>query len=263
MLTRKLNSSDANAEDVICTVDFNGVVTSVNSVVRKIVGYEPEEIIGRHFTEFVSPTDHEITKKMFDKVLNGESSGTGGLEFSVFHKNGGVRWAELNGRIVFDDDGNPIELEGILRDITRAHEAEIQLRESEKQYRLLFENAAEAIFVADREGKCLNANKAMCDLLGFSDCSDVEGKPLTDFIPEEFLESYGQIVKKVVGESNFSSIVENVVFLSREQTHVIAEVKISRVSDRLYMGIARNITGRKAPFSATLIRRFSEEPSEQ
>ena len=47
-------------------------------------------------------------------------------------------------------------------------QAEQALRESEERYRMLVEQASDAIFIADRDGQCLDVNSAGCKLLGYT-----------------------------------------------------------------------------------------------
>lgn len=55
----------------------------------------------------------------------------------------------------------------IFRDITRRREAEERIRTSEEDYRRLFENVRHGLYVSTKEGKFLNANRALLDMLGY------------------------------------------------------------------------------------------------
>jgi PAS domain S-box-containing protein len=65
-------------------------------------------------------------------------------------------------------DGSVSKL-NIYRDITRRKDQELKLRATEQDYRRLFENVAAGVYTSSKEGRFLNANKAMLDMLGYTD----------------------------------------------------------------------------------------------
>lgn len=80
----------ASVPDLICTADSNGFVKKVNKTVSEQFGYEPEEIIGRHFTEFVYEEDLERAIVEFQNVVQG--SPTPYFEVRYLNKSGEPRW---------------------------------------------------------------------------------------------------------------------------------------------------------------------------
>jgi len=62
-----------NLSEVIYTTDDKGVVTYVSPNVEEISGYHPDEIIGRHFTDFVHPDDLSERMHYFLKALEGKA----------------------------------------------------------------------------------------------------------------------------------------------------------------------------------------------
>src|SRR5262249_15486632 len=82
------------------------------------------------------------------------------------HKNGKIVWTEQYLTPLFEEDGTPIALEGIARDITASKEAEIALRESEERYRSVIDVMAEGILVYDKDGKIMASNNSAATILG-------------------------------------------------------------------------------------------------
>ena len=91
------------------------------------------------------------------------------LEYRIVHADGCTRWVWERGTGVTDADGRPIALEGFIQDITKRKNAETALREAERRYHGLFDNAIEGIFRTTIEGKYLDANPALAHIYGF-DC---------------------------------------------------------------------------------------------
>ncbi|MDP2624634.1 MAG: PAS domain S-box protein [Candidatus Peregrinibacteria bacterium] len=230
-----------NAEDVIYTVNSGGVLTSINTAIQLVTGYAPEEVRGRHFKSFVHPDDFDSVHDSFVSILRKEKPGTSGLEFRLLHKKGGVRWVQLNSRAIRDDEDEFVEIEGVLRDITRTHQIERQLRESERNYRLIFEKAAEPIFLMDQSGKCLNVNQSMLDLMGYTKSEEIEGRPMLDFVPGGLYSFYLQEAIRISKDGDFKNESMKIVFLTREETHILTEMSVSLISEEgLYMCMLHN-----------------------
>ncbi len=93
-------------------------------------------------------------------------------EYRVNFPDGSMRWVEAHGVATFDGKGaeaRATSLVGTVLDITERKRSEEALRESEEQYRRLFDEATEGIGLADAEsGEILDCNRAFEQLTGFS-----------------------------------------------------------------------------------------------
>jgi diguanylate cyclase (GGDEF)-like protein/PAS domain S-box-containing protein len=89
------------------------------------------------------------------------------LEYRIVHADGSIRWVWERGTGVIDVEGQPIALEGLIQDITKRKSAETALREAERRYHGLFDNAIEGIFRTSVEGNYLDANPALAHIYGF------------------------------------------------------------------------------------------------
>jgi PAS domain S-box-containing protein len=69
---------------------------------------------------------------------------------------------------IHGDDGEVTGILGIIWDITREKMAEKALRESEKQFRSLIDQASDAVTIADMKGKIIDANIKACEILGYT-----------------------------------------------------------------------------------------------
>ena len=81
---------------------------------------------------------------------------------------GAVRWVWEHGVGIRDESGRVVAIEGIVEDITGRVEAEQALREAERRYRSLFDNAIEGIFRTTPDGRYLDANPALARIYGFA-----------------------------------------------------------------------------------------------
>ena len=69
-----------------------------------------------------------------------------GLEYRIVHADGSVRWVWERGIAVRDAADRVVALEGIVEDVTARTENELALREAERRYRGIFDNAIEGMF---------------------------------------------------------------------------------------------------------------------
>jgi len=119
------------SQDLIWTVDTSGRCTFVNSAVRHIYGYEPEEMIGRYFTDFMPPEQVDQQTSIFLRVLNGESI----FQYETIHlaKDGSPIYFMTNAVQWRDEHGAVIGLTGTASNITERKRAEEALRLSAEQ----------------------------------------------------------------------------------------------------------------------------------
>jgi two-component system, cell cycle sensor histidine kinase and response regulator CckA len=166
--------------DVVVRTDVNGRVLFINDITLQISGYKQSEILGKNLLDFIAPEDQksaiENTILMFDRKL-------GPKEYTLVMKDGNTIPFEVNSDVLRRNDGTPYGTVSICRDIRNRLEAEEALRESEKQYRLLVENAHDAIFIA-QDGKIKFPNPRALEILGFSN-EQLSEIPFADFIHTE------------------------------------------------------------------------------
>ena len=112
----------ANALDVICTIDREGRFISVSQACLKIWGYQPEELVGRRFIEFVAPGDVSRTDEEDADILSGKI--TTNFENRYVHKNGSlipVVWTS------FWSDSEQLVF-AVARDNTQRKQLEVELK---------------------------------------------------------------------------------------------------------------------------------------
>ncbi len=149
--------------DVAYAVGSGGEITYISPVVRNLLGYEPDEITGRHFLEFVYQEDHDLLTRKFSELREGVVSHD---EYRVIDKSGGVKWVRsLTSPIV--DIGGFLGGRGILVDVSHHKQAEQALRESEARFRAIFMQAAVGVAEVEMDtGRFLTVNRCLCEMVG-------------------------------------------------------------------------------------------------
>jgi PAS domain S-box-containing protein len=120
-----------HANDIIFILDFNGKILSCNAAAAKTYGYEPQQLPGRGIEELLDrdylPVMREFIRKRRDRI-----DVTNPQEFLTYTKEGEAVWVEVNARIV-SENGSPVSVHGIARNITDRKKMEAALRKRERE----------------------------------------------------------------------------------------------------------------------------------
>ena len=119
-----------NARDAIYVHDLDGKYVSVNRAAEELSGYSREEILGRHFTDFVA---HEhIGQACGCLVSKLERGGETTYEVDVFAKDGRRVPVEVSSRVIYEN-GAIVGVQGTARDISERKQAQDTLRMFSRQ----------------------------------------------------------------------------------------------------------------------------------
>jgi len=169
-----------NLNEVIYSLDENGIVTYISPVIESLYGYSPSEIIGKNFLEYIVEDDRESAIEYFRNSLRGIHKP---VEHRLVTKDGRIRWFRLSERTIYED-GRAVGTSGVLTDITELKSADESLRESEHRYRDLVENLNDVICSLDENGVITYISPVVESYYGYT-VDEIIGKNFIDFIYEE------------------------------------------------------------------------------
>lgn len=153
------------ASDMISRHTLEGVFLYASPACRTLLGYAPEELVGRDIFDLIHPDELDSVRAAHDRMLADHCRGL--AVYRIRHRSGHYLWFETQCGLIQDGRGAPSETLAISRDVTERVRAEAVLRESEQRYRLLFERAHDAIMMVDIEtGLLLDANPRAERMLG-------------------------------------------------------------------------------------------------
>lgn len=145
----------------------DGYTTFVNPRWCELSGMKHEEALGDGWLQAVHPGDREtILQNWKDKTRRGQASSA---EYRFVHAGGKVVWVKGRATPEYDNNHQIIGYIGSITDITNLKKAEEQLRRSEEEYRYLFENNPQPMWVYDLETlRFLAVNEAAVNNYGYS-----------------------------------------------------------------------------------------------
>ncbi len=191
-------------QEGILLEDVQGAIIFVNPNGAAMLGYTPDELIGQHWSVTIAPECIAQVKEESRQRSQGKISR---YETVLFTRTGQRLPAIVSARPLFNDG----RFDGVLSlfmDITERKRAEQALRESEARYRLLIENASEAITLISPNGRFLVMNDAAAQCLGGNDHQEYIGQTLWDALPQETADEQMAMIRAIIqtGEGNVSEL---------------------------------------------------------
>ena len=168
--------------DWVWEVDAQGVYTFAGPQCLALIGYTPEEVLGKTPFDFFSPEEAVRLAKLIQPIMErGEPIRS--LENTICRRDGRLVTVETNGVPIRNAAGKLLGYRGLDHDITERKRLENILHESEEKFRVLFESSRDAIITTDLDGRCLDCNSAAVKMYGAAGKADVLARGPMGFSP--------------------------------------------------------------------------------
>ena len=145
-----------------------GVWTS-SQVLDEIFGIDKQfERTVASWTALIHPDDRAMMDAYFAEEVLGNRNAFN-REYRILRQTDGAeRWVHGKGKLVFDAQGQPLRMHGVIKDITERKRSEIQLRASEARYHTVFQTSLDSVTITHLDsGKYVDVNQAFLDTTGF------------------------------------------------------------------------------------------------
>ncbi|MBI2854041.1 MAG: PAS domain S-box protein [Chloroflexi bacterium] len=192
--------------DWIWEVDARGVYTYVSPRVADLLGYLPEEVLGKKPFDFMPPDEARRVEAGFAAIAKMRRAFQC-LENTNIHKDGRLVVLETSGVPVFDELGELRGYRGIDRDITGRKLAETMLRDIANKYSSLFDTTSDGVWINNLDGKILEVNKAYCAMSGYTR-EEITGITISQLEASESPQEVAEHILKVLrsgGHDRFES----------------------------------------------------------
>lgn len=162
-----------NIADVTAHVANDGTPVWISQRLTDVLGWHPDEWIGRSVVEFVHPDDLPVLRTFYAQV---ETSSDASTVVRVRTKAGDYRWIAATSRPFRGSDDTVAGRAVTFRDVTDLREAQIALAASEQRYRTLVEGSSDVVFRAS--GEALEWISPQIERLTGRQPAELQGLPL-------------------------------------------------------------------------------------
>jgi two-component system, cell cycle sensor histidine kinase and response regulator CckA len=235
-----------SAGEFIWEVDADGLYTYASPVVEQILGYSPEEVVGKkYFYDFFAP---ETRERM--KAAAFEEFARHGL-FRAFpnsnvRKDGRTVILETSGVPVIDATGRLLGYRGADTDVTERKRAEEVLAASEEKYRALVEATDTGYLILDEEGRVVDANREYVRLSGHRELGEILGRSVIEWTAAHEQQTNAEAVARCVKDGFIRNLVVDYVDRNNRVTPVEINAKVIGDGNSIrIISLCRDVTERK------------------
>ncbi len=232
-------------------VDSTGQLTDCNPALAEMVGYTCEELLHMNFADFTHPDDLAREWQLIEALWE-EKTTEYHIEKRYIHKDGHIIWVDVAASL-FKGENKALEFGfAYVQDITERKRTEEALQKSEALLRIVIDTDPNCIFVKNRAGVYLLANKAIAQLydttpeamagqtdLAFADISQLKPEEAANFLAND---------RAVIDSGQPKFIPEEPLTLPDGTTRWFQTTKIPLPKGNYpdcMLGIAVDITARK------------------
>lgn len=233
-----------NANDVIYVHDLKGNYLSMNHAVERVFGYTQEEAARLNVAQIVAPDHLSMVGEKLSRKLHGSEKETS-YELDCVRKDGTRLTLEVSSTVI-SENGAPVAIQGIARDVTERKSAEEAIRESENRYRDLFENANDLIYTHDLSGNFTSLNRAGERITGYTRDEALTMNITQVVAPGSLADARRMTAKKIAADV---STTYDIDILSKDGRLVSLELSTRLIYQKgkaaAVQGIGRDITERR------------------
>ena len=229
-----------NSSDMVRLVDANGIITFESPSIRKILGYDPDEVEGRSVTAFVHPDDMPVRERFAADTRKGHGRAT----YRVQDKQGEWRWVESVGVNLLDDpDVGAIVINS--RDVTEAKATEEALRTEREFVESLLEATPGIFYLFDEKGRYIRWNRSLLQVSGYEPEELAQLTPLDMVVPEE-REHTKELISRVLAGEPATDVLNLLTKDGRKIPYLCTGMSVTIGGKRYLAGVGLDHTEQRA-----------------
>jgi len=192
---RKFRFLTENSLDLIALHAREGHYTYLSPSIEMLLGYTPNELIGKNPYELFHPDDTErISAEAHEQALRGEINTM--ITYRIRHKNGSYRWFETKTKPILEPETNTVTgLQTFSRDVTQRVQMQEELATGSANLRAILDASVESHFLIDPDFRVMAWNKVATEQVRRAFKRDLRyGDDMRDYIQpldmEEFVQNF-------------------------------------------------------------------------
>ena len=227
---------EAARDGILILNAMTGEIAAVNPFLCDLLGYSRADIVGKKLWELGPFQDIKRGKIAFEELQSQEYIRYEDLPLET--RDG--RWiaVEFVSNMYLSDDENVIQCN--IRDITERKLKERAQRNSDERYLAIFEYAPDGILIADRQSTYVDANPAMCRMLGYTR-AELIGLHATDIVALSEVTHIDSALREIIDTADYHREWR---FRRKDGSTFLAEVIATAIPDGNLVAMIRDVTDR-------------------
>ncbi len=224
--------------DAVISTDLQYIIKSWNMAAERIYGLKAEEVIGRSYRDVINTEFHNGSKEEVIESLIREGQWAG--DVVQYGCDGRPIHIHSHGVVIKDNQGKPIGMVVVNRDITKRKRAEKELESEREKFRITLRSIGDAVISTDKKGTVVMMNETAEELTGWRE-SQAVGRNLSEVfnvIDEKTRKPKRSPVDHVVKNGIMASMGMQTVLISKDERERIISDSAAPIRDT-----EGNITG--------------------
>jgi len=175
---------------------------------EQMFGWSEAEMLGKRPTDwrFVHDDDRVIADEVMRVLMRSETPHTQ-ITIRNYHRDGHTVWCQWHTSVLRDAAGGVLSLHSMAADVSQQQEAMVALRDSEARFKALFDQMAAGIGRFSADGRWLEVNARMAELLGHPP-GQLVGRPITDVMLAEDHAAFGRRLQRLLADAGADDSAE-------------------------------------------------------
>jgi len=242
------------AKDGIIILDADtGMITDVNPFLIELLGYKKDQFLEKEIWEIGFFKDILANYDKFKELQIKEYVRYENLPLETAH--GRKINVEFVSNLYVENQKNVIQCN--IRDITKRKNAELAHHQSEERFSLIMEHSAEAIFILDHNGRYLFLNKAVTDMVGYTE-EEIKQKSIADLVPKSRRNQFRDLFEVVL---NKGKIFVEIELINKNGDHISSDFNAVLLPNGLVYCNCKDISNNKE--NELLLKQKSRQLKEQ
>jgi PAS domain S-box-containing protein len=233
-----------SSSDSIISKDLDGLVKTYNAGAVAMFGYSADEMIGQSLIKLIPPERLDEEERIMTRIRSGERVES--FDTVRIRKDGTRIEVAITVSPILDSEGHVVGASNVTSDISARRRAELARNASEARYHTIFDYAHDGILIADEESNYLDANPAICRMLGYTR-DELIGLHASDIVAPAEVQHINIALDEI---ENKAEHYREWLLKRKDGSTFPAEVMATAMPDGKLLGVVRDITERQLAESA-------------